>query len=64
MGIPIQNEEIITARDFSREYPKQMKRLESGEIEKLVITSHGKMVAVVQTVADYEKLVKRHARPH
>jgi hypothetical protein len=57
MGIPTQNEEMIGARDFAREYPKQMKRLASGEIEKLVITSHGKLQAVVLTVEDYEKLL-------
>lgn len=61
MGIPTQNEEMISARDFARQYPAQMKRLASGEVDKLVITNHGKMQAVVQTVASYERLLD--ARP-
>lgn len=62
MGIPTQNEEMISARDFAREYPKQMKRLASGEVEKLVITNHGQMQAVVQRVEDYERLLDARAR--
>lgn len=56
MGIATTNEELLTQRDFARAYPRHLRRLRAGEIDKLVITTKGKMEAVVLTVEEYEKL--------
>lgn len=49
-------EEMVTGRDFRREFAGRMKDLEEDRVEKLVLMRHGKMVAVVLTVEDYAKL--------
>lgn len=49
-------EEMVTGRDFRREFAGRMKDLEEDRVEKLVLMRHGKMVAVVLTVGDYAKL--------
>ncbi len=51
-------EEIVSGRDFRREFAKLIERLEKGELEKLVLTRHGKMVAVVTTVEGYARLAE------
>jgi PHD/YefM family antitoxin component YafN of YafNO toxin-antitoxin module len=62
MGIPIENREIVSARDFSREYAKLMKRLEEGDLNKIVVMHHGKMQAVVLKAEDYEELIEGDER--
>lgn len=50
------NDEMVTARDLGRTYAKVMKQLTNGELEKAVITRHGRMEAVLITVPRYEEL--------
>lgn len=59
MSLPLRNEELLTPRDFAREYVRQMKRLQRGQVEKLVIQRKGKLEAVVLRVEDYESLLKK-----
>lgn len=47
---------MLSPRDFQREFSAKMKALESGDLSKLVLTRHGKMVAVVLTVEKYAEL--------
>lgn len=57
--ISVSNDELISARDFQRELGKRTDALkENDDVEKIVITKHGKMEFVVLTVADYERLSK------
>lgn len=58
-SISVVNEELIAPRDFQRRWSKYLSDLEEGEIEKLVITRHGKFRAVVLTVEDYAELRER-----
>lgn len=53
-----ENQEMVTARDLGRNYAKLMKQLADGDIEKVVITKHGKMEGVLLTVPAYEGLLK------
>lgn len=59
MGIRIENEEMVTRRDLAREYPKQFRRLQDEEIEKLVVMHKGEMEAVVLRAEDYERLLRK-----
>lgn len=53
----IDNTELVTARDLGRQSWKLIARLQNdADTEKLVITKHGKMVAVLLTVEEYERL--------
>lgn len=46
--ITVGNEELKTVRDTSRELGQMLEALERGEVEKFVITKHGRMLAVLQ----------------
>lgn len=59
MAIEVQNEELVSPRDLAREYPKQFRRLQKGEVEKLVIMRKGEMEAVVLRSEDYERLLAK-----
>lgn len=56
MGIETENAELVGSREFYRTYATQMKRLEAGEIEKIVLTRRGQMIGVLLTPEQYEKL--------
>lgn len=56
VGIPIENQEMVTARQLNREFSRVFSRLEKGEVEKIVVTRRGKMVAIVVAPEDYEEL--------
>jgi prevent-host-death family protein len=52
---------MVSGRDFRREFAGLLERLEKGELEKLVLLRHGKMVAVVTTVEDYARLAENRS---
>lgn len=56
-GISVKNEELVSARGLVREYSRLFNELEAGRLKKVVITKHGKMEAVLISVATYERLV-------
>ena len=47
------NEELRTVRDVSRELGRLVEQLEAGELEKIVVTRHGRMVAVILPLEAY-----------
>lgn len=57
-GIETENAELLTTREFQRDYSQSLDRVESGEVEKLVLTRHGKMRAVVISVETYRRLMQ------
>jgi hypothetical protein len=57
----VEQKEIVTARELARSYTRQMKRLDRGEVDKLVIMRSGKIESVVLRGADYEKLVNERS---
>lgn len=56
MSIETENRELHSMRTVGRELSGLLAELESGDLEKVVITKHGRMVAVVVTIGSYEKL--------
>lgn len=53
----VDNRELVSARDLSRNYSQLIDAIEKGEVEKVVVTKNGKMEAVLIPVAHYEKLI-------
>jgi hypothetical protein len=49
---------MVTGRDFRREFAGRMDQLAEGQVEKLVLMKHGKMVGVVMTVERYAQLAQ------
>jgi prevent-host-death family protein len=47
------NEELRSIREASKELGKLVEQLEAGELEKIVVTKHGRMVAVILPLASY-----------
>ena len=56
--IPVDNKELLTSRDFQREFSTRMADLEHGAVEKLVLMRHGRMIGVVLTIDGYAALLK------
>ncbi len=54
--IDVANDELHTVRDAMRALNRMVDDLESGEREKIVLTRHGKMVAVVLPLDVYAAL--------
>jgi PHD/YefM family antitoxin component YafN of YafNO toxin-antitoxin module len=54
-------DELVTGRDFRREFAGRMDQLAEGKVEKLVLMKHGKMVGVVLTVEEYARLAQGQA---
>lgn len=59
MGIPVNNSELVSMRDFGRSAAKYIGELERDKRDKVVITRHGRMKCVVLTIEDYEELLKK-----
>lgn len=53
------NKELLTSRDFRREFSTRMADLERGAVGKLVLMRHGEMIGVVLTIDDYAALLKK-----
>jgi prevent-host-death family protein len=51
-------DELLPARTFSRDLPAAIDRLNSGEVEHLVITKHNAPQAVLLSVERYEELLE------
>jgi hypothetical protein len=52
------NEEMLSSRDLTRAPAAHLDRLQSGEVEKLVLMQGGKMRFVVLPVERYEELTE------
>lgn len=54
--IEVDNDELLTPRDFRREFATRLQELEDGEKEKLVLIRGTEMVAVVIPIDEYARL--------
>jgi prevent-host-death family protein len=54
--IKTENKEMRSMRSVSRELAGLVAELQTGGLEKVVVTKHGRMVAVLLTVDEYERL--------
>lgn len=52
----LHNEEMLSPRDFVRSASAHLDRLESGDVEKLVLTRGSEMKFVILTVDRFEEL--------
>lgn len=52
----VANEELMTPRDFRRALTPALKRLDDGEVEKLVLMQGGQFRYVILPVDRYEEL--------
>lgn len=48
--VEVSNADLVTTRDAQRNLPRLVRELESGERGKVVVTSHGKMAAILTAV--------------
>lgn len=51
--------ELRSIRDAMRTMPKLIQALNEGEIEKIVLMKHGRVVAVMLDVDDYSEMVEK-----
>lgn len=56
----VATEEMVSARDFRRESADHLRRLQEGEVEKIVLTRHGDVVGVILAPGKYEALVDHY----
>lgn len=56
-GIPVSNDELHTIRDAMRGLNRLVDDLEAGRLDKIVLTQHNRMRAVVIPVEVYAQLV-------
>ena len=54
--VEVSNDELRTVRDAMRELNRMVERLESEELEKFVLTKHGRMRAVVLSLDHFASL--------
>jgi hypothetical protein len=52
-SVEVSNEELRSVRDATRELGRLVESLESGEVEKFVLTKHGQMRAVVVSLDEF-----------
>lgn len=62
-GLKVEQEEILTPRDFRREVTTKIAELNEGKLEKIVLTKRGQMIGVVLTVDAYQDLLLHQMRP-
>jgi prevent-host-death family protein len=56
VAIETDNDEMRSMRTVQRELSGIVAELEDGGLEKCVVTKHGRMVAVLLPVGEYERL--------
>lgn len=61
--INVKNEELLSPRDFRREFTAKLAELSDGDVEKLVLSKHGRFVGVILSVGAYEDLLLHQMRP-
>lgn len=58
MSISVEDKEMVPVVEFRREMTHLLLQLRRRELPKVVITSHGRLKAVVLSVREYEKLLE------
>lgn len=61
--VPVSNDELHTIRDAMRGLNRMVDDMEAGRLEKVVLTQHGRMRAVVLPVDVYAEYLRRLADP-
>lgn len=61
MSVRVSNDELATVREAMRELPRLLAELETGEVNKVVLTQRNQMRAVLVTVERYSELEQRGA---
>lgn len=59
----VEQEEMLSPRDFRREVTSKLAELNEGKLKKLVLTKRGQWIGVVLTVDAYEDLLLHQMRP-
>lgn len=55
-SLQVSNQELATVRDAMRELNRMLAALQSGELDKIVLTQRNQMRAVLLTVERYSQL--------
>lgn len=63
MSISVSNDELRGVKETAREFGAMVEAIATGEVEKWVITKHGKMVAVIVSVEEYSAMLARAPAP-
>ena len=58
-GVRVSNQELATVREAMRELNRLLAQLETGELEKVVLTQKNQMRAVLISVERYSELEQR-----
>jgi PHD/YefM family antitoxin component YafN of YafNO toxin-antitoxin module len=61
MQFSVRLDEIVPTKTAARELPRQLGRLEDGEVDQLVLTTHNNPRAVVLSVERYDALLEAAA---
>ncbi len=61
-AVTVSNDELATVREAMRAIPSLLKKLDAGEVDKVVLTQRNQMRAVLLTVERYAEL-QRLAEP-
>jgi hypothetical protein len=61
-GVRIANPELATVREATRDMSRLLDALDTGEVEKVVLTQRNQMRAVLITVGRYAELEARATR--
>lgn len=61
MNFRVRLDEIVPAKQVARALPQQLDRLESGEVDQLVLTTRNNPRAVVVTVERFDELVRNQS---
>lgn len=62
-SIEVKQEEVMSPRDFRREFTTKLGELNAGGLEKIVLSKRGQMIGVVLTVESYRDLLLHQMRP-
>jgi hypothetical protein len=55
----VSNQELTTVREAMRELGRLLDQLDEGQVDKIVLTQHNRMRAVLVTVERYSELDRR-----
>jgi hypothetical protein len=58
MEFRIRLDEIVPSKEAARALPRQLDRLESGEVDQLVLTTRNTPRAVMVTVERFDELIR------
>jgi hypothetical protein len=61
VAVRVANDELLTVREAMRELNRLIAALESGELEKVVLTQRNQMRAVVVSLERFSELERRAA---